>query len=134
MLPLPVEALADANFIGISTIDNLGRQLQSYLEQLTPPPRVSIWVQTYQIARDLVSNGEGMALVDPFIAASSGPTIQIRRVEPAVPITLYAAYRIDVPLNSVQRMFLQCVRAAANESIATLPPSAAASMARTGTA
>jgi len=130
-MPLPVQALADANFIGISTMDNLGRQLQSYLEQLTPPPRVSIWVQTYQIARDLVSNGEGMALVDPFIAASSGPSIQIRPVEPAVPITLYAAYRIDGPLNSVQRLFLQCVRAAASESLSSIPPS---SVARTGAA
>jgi len=129
-LPLPVQALADANLVGISTADNLGRQLQSYLEQLTPPPRVSIWVQTYQIARDLVGNGEGLALVDPFIAASSGPGIQIRPVEPAVPITLYAAYRIDQPLNTVQRTFLQCVRAAAAESIASM----SAPMARTGTA
>jgi DNA-binding transcriptional LysR family regulator len=122
MLPLPVQALADANLVGISTADSLGRQLQSYLEQLSPPPRVSIWVQTYQIARDLVGNGEGLALVDPFIAATSGPGIQIRRVEPAVPITLYAAYRMDQPLNSVQRSFLQCVRAAASESIASMCP------------
>jgi DNA-binding transcriptional LysR family regulator len=129
-LPLPVQALADANLVGISTADTLGRQLQSYLEQLSPPPRVSIWVQTYQIARDLVGNGEGLALVDPFIAATSGPGIQIRAVEPAVPITLYAAYRMDQPLNSVQRTFLQCVRAAAAESIASMSPPAA----RTGTA
>jgi DNA-binding transcriptional LysR family regulator len=129
-LPMPVEALADANLVGISTADNLGRQLQSYVEQLSPPPRVSIWVQTYQIARDLVSNGEGLALVDPFIAASSGPNIQTRPVEPAVPITLYAAYRIDRPLNSAQRCFLQCVREAAAESLATL----VAPVQRTGTA
>lgn len=127
--PMPVQALSDANLVGISTVDTLGRQLQSYLEQLSPPPRVSIWVQTYQIARDLVASGEGLALVDPFIAASSGPGIQIRPVEPSVPITLYAAYRIDGQLNSVQRCFLQCVRAAAAESIANISP-----VSRTGTA
>jgi DNA-binding transcriptional LysR family regulator len=129
-LPLPVQALADQNIVGISVADNLGRQLQSYLEQLDPPPRVLISVQTYQIARDLVSNGEGLALVDPFMAASSGPNIQIRLVEPAVPITLYAAYRVDGPLNGMQRCFLQCVRAAAAESVDTLP----SSMARVGAA
>jgi DNA-binding transcriptional LysR family regulator len=129
-LPLPVEALADANLVGISTADSLGRQLQSYLEQLSPPPRVSIWVQTYQIARDLVANGEGLALVDPFMAASGGTNIQARPVEPSVPITLYAAYRIDGALNSVQRQFVQCMRTVATESVATLP----ALVARTGAA
>ncbi|MEJ0034965.1 MAG: LysR family transcriptional regulator [Gammaproteobacteria bacterium] len=130
-LPMPVEALADANLVGISTADSLGRQLQSYLEQLSPPPRVSIWVQTYQIARDLVSNGEGLALVDPFMAASGGTHIQARPVEPAVPMTLYAAYRVDGPLNSVQRQFVQCMRTAASDAVATLPASLAA---RTGAA
>jgi DNA-binding transcriptional LysR family regulator len=129
-LPMPVEALADANLVGISTADSLGRQLQSYLEQLSPPPRVSIWVQTYQIARDLVANGEGLALVDPFMAASSRANVQARPVEPSVPITLYAAYRVDGPLNSVQRQFVQCMRTVATESVATLP----ASMAKTGAA
>ena len=126
--PMPVEALADANLVGISIADSLGRQLQSYLEQLSPPPRVSIWVQTYQLARDLVSNGEGLALVDPFMASSCGPSLQARPVEPSVPMTLYAAYRIDGPLNSVQRQFVQCMRLAASEAVAALP----ASMAKTG--
>jgi DNA-binding transcriptional LysR family regulator len=124
-LPIPVEALADANLVGISVVDSLGRQLQSYLEQLSPPPRVSIWVQTYQIARDLVANGEGLALVDPFMGASSGASVQARPVKPAVPMTLYAAYRVDVPLNSVQRQFVQCMRLAASEAVANLPLSSA---------
>jgi hypothetical protein len=42
-------------------------------------------------------------------------------VEPAIPVTLYAAHRIDGPLNSVQRSFLQCVRATASESLASIP-------------
>lgn len=119
-LPIPVEALADANLVGISVTDSLGRQLQSYLEQLSPPPRVSIWVQTYQIARDLVANGEGLALVDSFMAASSRTSIQARPVKPSVPMTLYAVYRADGSLNSVQRQFVQCMRLIASEAVDTL--------------
>ena len=118
--PVAMESLANLPLVGITTADTLGRQLQSHLELLEPPPRISIWVQTYQIARDLVCSGEGLALVDPFTAASSGPKLQIRMVEPAIPVPLFAVYRIDGPLNSVQKSFLQCVKNVANESISAL--------------
>jgi DNA-binding transcriptional LysR family regulator len=94
-----------------------------YLEQLNPPARISTWVQTYQIAKDLVCSGEGLALVDPFTAVSAGAELQLRVVEPVMPIDLYAVYRIDGPLNSVQRTFVQCVKAVASDSISFLPTS-----------
>jgi DNA-binding transcriptional LysR family regulator len=121
MLPMPLDSLADSPLVGITRADQLGRQLQAYLEQLRPPARITTWVQTYQIAKDLVCSGEGLALVDPFTAVSAGAELQIRVVEPVMPIDLYAVYRIDGPLNSVQRAFVQCVKAAASESISGLP-------------
>ncbi len=118
--PITIDYLSDAPLVGITNTDNFGRQLQAYLEELDPPPRTSIWVQTYQIAKDLVCAGEGYALVDPFTAVSSGPDVQIRIIEPAVPVTLYAVYRIDGPLNSVQKSFLQCVKTISSDSIGIL--------------
>jgi DNA-binding transcriptional LysR family regulator len=125
-MPMPASTLSDRDLVGISTADMLGRLLQAYLEQINPPPRVSIWVQTYQIARELVSDGEGYALVDPFMAGSSGSAIQIRPVEPDLPLTLYALYRKDAPPNSAQRSFLNSVRAVASETISAISPSALA--------
>jgi DNA-binding transcriptional LysR family regulator len=81
-------------------------------------------VQTYQIAKDLVCSGEGLALIDPFTAVSSGPELQIRVVEPAMPIDLYAVYRVDGPLNRVQKSFVQCVKTVASDSISFLTSSA----------
>ncbi|MFT4047361.1 MAG: LysR substrate-binding domain-containing protein [Solimonas sp.] len=113
--PISIECLADRPLVGIATMDTFGRQLQSYLERLSPPPRISIWVQTYQIAKELVSAGEGMALVDPFTAVSGGPGVDIRSVEPLFPLRLYVAHRVDGPLNGVQQTFLKCVESIAAE-------------------
>jgi DNA-binding transcriptional LysR family regulator len=121
-MPIGMDYLEDAPMVGITTADSFGRKLQTHLELLDPPPRVSIWVQTYQIAKDLVCNGEGYALVDPFTAANSGPELQVRIVEPAVPVPLYAVYRIDGPLNSVQRSFMQCVKNVASDCIGAIQP------------
>jgi DNA-binding transcriptional LysR family regulator len=118
--PLPIASLADRSLIGIHRADQLGRQLEAYLAQLDPPVRITTSVQTYQIARDIVCSGEGLALVDPFTAASAAGDLQIRVVEPVMPIELYAVYRTDEPLNVIQRAFVNCVRSAAAESIGFL--------------
>ncbi len=38
-----------------------------------------------------------------------------------MPIDLYAVYRVDGPLNSVQKSFVQCVKSVAGDSISILP-------------
>lgn len=119
--PIAIEQLADCSMVSISKADYLGRHLDARLGVLNPPARVCIRVQTYQIARDLVCRGEGMALIDPFTAMSAAEDLQIRVVEPAMPLELYAAYRVDAPLNRVQRAFLHCVQAVAQDYIDRLP-------------
>ena len=111
-----MNTLADSPLVSITKADSLGRRLEAHLEQLNPPARISIRVQTYQIAKDLVSSGEGLALIDPFTAVSSGPELQIRVVEPMMPIGVYAVYRIDGPLNRVQKSFVKCVKTVARQS------------------
>jgi DNA-binding transcriptional LysR family regulator len=118
--PIMIDSLANSSLLGITRADQLGRQLQAYLEQLDPPARITTWVQTYQIAKDIVCSGEGLALVDPFTAVSAGTELQARIVEPVMPIHLYAVYRVDTPLNSVQKAFLQSVKAVASDCIAYL--------------
>lgn len=53
--PLCVDELAAVPLVGIA-MDALGRQLQAQLEHLSPPPRISIWVHTYQLARELLAD------------------------------------------------------------------------------
>lgn len=96
--PLPLMALADAPLIGLSSSDPLSARLDSYLENVQPPPRVSIAVQTYSLARAMVESGAGLTVIDPFTALGASPgTTAIRPLAPPLPITLYAVTRADEP-------------------------------------
>jgi DNA-binding transcriptional LysR family regulator len=109
--PLPISALASQSLIGITVRDALGSMLQSHLGKIDPPPRSTVAVQTYQLARSLVAKGEGLALVDPFTARCGGAnSVQIRPLKPFIEVVLYAMHRPDSPLNKVQKRFLHLVR------------------------
>ncbi|MEP7185605.1 MAG: LysR substrate-binding domain-containing protein [Rhodanobacter sp.] len=117
--PLPVAALANQSMIGITVQDALGRMLQSHLAEVVPAPQISVWVQTYQLAYSLVAQGEGMALVDPFTASrGGGQTVQMRPLKLQLDVVLYAVYRLDSPLNPVQKHFLKLVRQLAQKMLA----------------
>ncbi|KRE89515.1 LysR family transcriptional regulator [Frateuria sp. Soil773] len=118
--PLPITALADQPMIGITVQDALGRMLQSHLKQLEPPPRTSVWVQTYQLAYSLVAQGAGLALVDPFTAWRCGMGgVQMRPLKLELDVVLYAVRRADSPLNPVQKRFLDLVRQLAQKMLAS---------------
>jgi DNA-binding transcriptional LysR family regulator len=117
--PLPISALADQTMVGIMERDALGGMLQSHLSQLDHAPHISFWVQTYQLARALVAKGEGLALVDPFTAhGAHGEAVQIRPLEPRLDLTLFAIYRPDNALTTVQKRFLDLVAQLAQKILA----------------
>jgi DNA-binding transcriptional LysR family regulator len=121
--PIAIHELADTNLVGIATRDSLGRQLQAHLEYLSPPPKISTWVQTYQLARSLVRNGHGLALVDPFTAFGDGDGfVQIRPLAPQMVISLHAIYRADTGLDAIQKAFLESVRHISDEMLSSLAP------------
>ncbi|QYN01160.1 LysR family transcriptional regulator [Pseudomonas protegens] len=96
--PLALQELADAPLIGLSSADPLSARLDSYLKSVEPPPRVSIAVQTYSLARAMVESGAGLALIDPFTAlGASTANTAIRPLSPPLPITLYAVTRAAEP-------------------------------------
>jgi DNA-binding transcriptional LysR family regulator len=113
--PISIEQLAGAPVVGIAVRDSLGRELQTRLALLEPAPKISTWVQTYQLARSLVREGHGLALVDPFTAIGDGDdSIMMRRLLEAIPVSLFAIYRIDKQLDPIQRAFIDQVGAIAH--------------------
>lgn len=109
--PLSISELADQPMIGITVQDALGSMLRSQLAQVTPAPKTAIWVQTYQLAYALVSRGLGLALVDPFTATKGSISpVQTRTLKLQLNITMYAIYRVDSPLSSLQKRFLDLVQ------------------------
>ncbi|WHT76304.1 LysR family transcriptional regulator [Pseudomonas rhodesiae] len=97
-MPLALTDLAGAPLIGLSSADPLSARLDNYLESVTPPPRVTLSVQTYALARAMVESGAGLTVIDPFTALGASPaTTCIRTLTPPLPITLYALTRADEP-------------------------------------
>lgn len=119
--PLPVTALAGQPLIGIAVQDALGNMLQSHLMNVDPAPQISVWVQTYQLAYALVAQGAGLALVDPFTASQdSGQVVQTRPLKLELDVVLYAVYRLDSPLNPVQKYFIDVVRELAQRTLGSV--------------
>lgn len=120
-VPLALEQLADAPLIGLSSADPLFAHLDSYLQNIEPPPRISIAVQTYSLARAMVESGAGLTVIDPFTAlgASRASTL-IRPLSPALPITLYALTRADeAPAHTLEGL-LQLFAERASEQLQRL--------------
>jgi len=120
--PFGVERLAGARVVGIAIRDDLGRKLQVHLEHLSPPPSISTWVQTYQVARSLVAAGHGLAVVDPFTARGGGEdAIQVRPLDPTVAISLYAVYRLETELSTLQAAVIDHVKTLAESLLSRQP-------------
>ena len=116
--PLPLMALKGAPLIGLSSADPLSAKLDSYLEAVDPPPRVSIAVQTYSLARAMVESGAGLAVIDPFTALGASPaTTCIRPLAPPLPITLYALTRTDEPPPHMLASLLEIFGSRAQEQL-----------------
>lgn len=109
--PLRLAELAGVPMIGIAVRDSLGRRLRTHLQYLNPEPKISVQVQTYQLAKALVIDGQGVALVDPFTAlGASNDALQVRTVEPELEVPLYVVSRKDDRLTPIQKKFIEQVR------------------------
>ncbi|HEU4775637.1 MAG TPA: LysR substrate-binding domain-containing protein [Telluria sp.] len=74
-------------------------------------------VQTYQIARSLVEAGAGMAVVDPFTAASGGDKLQRRPWAPSIPVQLFLLTASQSPLSHGARELANSIGATARACI-----------------
>jgi len=102
-LPPTIIGLPDDDPLGICV-------LEACMEAEHPVNRLTV-VQTYQIARTLVENGAGVAIVDPFTAASAHPfKVQQRPLTPPAEVELYLLTADSAPLSHSGRRLVQCVR------------------------
>jgi len=102
--------------IGLSDRDPLGEMVLAACEAHDVHPVFHTVVQTYQIARSLVEAGAGMAILDPFTAASAAPgKVQRRPWAPAIPVQLYLLTASHAPLSHGARELAMCIGATARE-------------------
>lgn len=115
--PLTAHGLS-GELIGHADNDPLGELVVAACEAQNIHPVFSTVVQTYQIARSLVEAGAGMAVVDPFTAASGSPErLQRRPWAPAIPIQLYLLTASHSPLSHGARRLADSIGVAARNCL-----------------
>jgi DNA-binding transcriptional LysR family regulator len=100
--------------IGMAGDDPLGELVVAACEAQAVQPVFNTVVQTYQIARSLVEAGAGVAVLDPFTAASAvAGKVQCRPWAPAIPVQLYLLSASHAPLSHGARELANTIGAAA---------------------
>jgi DNA-binding transcriptional LysR family regulator len=116
-LPVSAHGLS-GELIGHADNDPLGELVVAACEQEGVTPIFRTVVQTYQIARSLVEAGAGMAVVDPFTAASAiDSKVQRRAWAPSIPVQLYLLTASHSPLSHGARELANSIGAVARASI-----------------
>ncbi|CDG80701.1 LysR family transcriptional regulator [Janthinobacterium agaricidamnosum] len=111
--PLFAQGL-NGELIGHADHDPLGELVIAACEAQDIQPVFNTVVQTYQIARSLVEAGAGMAVVDPFTAASgSSERLQRRPWAPAIPVQLFLLTASHAPLSHGARQLANSIGMAA---------------------
>lgn len=115
--PVSAEGLV-GELIGMTDNDPLGELLVASCEAQGIHPVFNTVVQTYQIARSLVEAGAGMAVVDPFTAASTSESkLQRRPWAPAIPVQLFLLTASHSPLSHVARELANSIGATARKCL-----------------
>ncbi|MDQ1920466.1 LysR family transcriptional regulator [Massilia pseudoviolaceinigra] len=121
--PVSADGLS-GELIGHADNDPLGQLLVAACEAQGVHPVFHTVVQTYQIARSLVEAGAGMAVVDPFTAASAHDgKVQRRAWAPAIPVQLFLLTASHAPLSHGARELVASIGAAARQCLAHGAPS-----------
>lgn len=111
-LPFTPQQLT-GEWIGHADNDPLGELVVTACEEAGVLPVFHTVVQTYQIARSLVEAGAGMAVVDPFTAASGLDKIERRVWNPDIPVQLFLLTASHSPLSHGARELANSIGAAA---------------------
>lgn len=110
---LPVRQLP-ASLIGLPEDDPLGSRVVDTCLDAGHEVRAHTVVQTYQIARSLVESGAGVAVIDPFTAASADVRkVQRRPLAPRIEVELHLLAPHHAPPSQAARALVQCIRESA---------------------
>lgn len=118
--PLPLDQI-HSDLVALPGDDPLGSVVMNACEAQGVQPRSRLTVQTYQLARSLVEAGLGVAIVDPFTAASADRSrVRLRPVAPNLPVQLYQLTAANAPLAQTARRLVRFLTEAARDNLETL--------------
>lgn len=105
---LSLSDIGERPFIRLHDRGPIGRRLAARLAEAGDPPNTVAIAETYQVAKALVANGVGVAIIDEITARSSGHNdILTRRLQPAMHFEAVALHRDSEPLSVGARHFVE---------------------------
>jgi DNA-binding transcriptional LysR family regulator len=105
---LALEDLAGLPFVSLGTRSPLGTRLASRMESSATGFRTVAHVETYQMAKALVSHGVGVAIVDEITARSSGhDNVKARRLDPPLRFNVAVMHVESAPLSIISQRFVK---------------------------
>ncbi|QPF71801.1 LysR family transcriptional regulator [Roseateles sp. DAIF2] len=118
--PLPLDQIR-SELVALPGDDPLGSVVMNACEAQGTQPAGRLTVQTYQLARSLVEAGLGLAIVDPFTAASADRAkVRLRPVVPNLPVQLYLLTASNAPLAQTARRLVKYLSEAAKQNLENL--------------
>jgi DNA-binding transcriptional LysR family regulator len=114
--PIRLSQIDQKRLIGLTAAHHLGITLRDALRLEGVALSPGIQVQTYYIARTLVADGTGCAVIDEFTANAHAADIVVRAIEPALRFGVYAYSRALHPLSKRSLEFIDCLRTVCQRS------------------
>lgn len=115
--PLKLKDLDALPLITLNQKSVLGRVLNNKLEDsFGHPVSSTIVVETYHLAKRLVKQNAGMAIIDAITALSGDVSgLAIRKIDPAIAIKVDVITRLNEPLAKFQTHFIEDIQTAMND-------------------
>lgn len=114
---LKIADLQNFPLITLNQKSVLGKILNHKLEDaFGGPVNSNIVVETYHLAKRLVKQNAGIAIIDAITALSGDVSgLQVRKIMPVIPINVDVIMRLNEPLTKFQSQFNQDLKSAMNE-------------------
>lgn len=110
---LSLDDLADMPFISLSTRSPLGGVLANRIETSKTELRSVAKVETYQMAKAMVSHGAGVAIIDEITARSNGhANVIARQLEPRLSFKVAMLHIESEPLSIITQRFVDHLKLA----------------------
>jgi len=109
---LSFDDLDGMRFVNLSTRSPLGQLLATQIETSNIQLKTVAHVETYQMAKALVAQGAGMALIDEITARSTGhENVIARYLDPALQFDVSILHTRTDPLSIIAQRFIEHLRA-----------------------
>ena len=117
---LGIAELAAFPFIRLDDEGPLGRLLSNHIESSGVQMNTLARVQTYQVAKALVSHGSGVTVIDEITARSEGhENVRIWPLKPALQFRICAMTQEQAPLSLPSQKFMEHLAACLDEFLAS---------------